>query len=206
MQPDDIQRYCDLMAEIKARTKLVKLVGEAQALALPRPARVEFVYLQLRKIVELIAMASLLANAEMFVRVHSRIQRYRNAKDLLREIEALNPEFYPTPVIQMPSEGSRAEIEWADRPDDFLTKDRFISLYDKCGSVLHASNPFAPEQDLESLEVAAPKWYLQIMNLLNAHTIRPVGDAKLYLIQMGNDAQRPTCSVFTPQTPTLGEP
>jgi hypothetical protein len=58
-------------------------------------------------------------------------------------------------------------MDWLDRPDDYLTKDRFVTLYDKCGGILHARNPFAPEQDHPMLEQAAPKWYLWIVNLLN---------------------------------------
>jgi len=68
-----------------------------------------------------------------------------------------------------------------DRPDDYLTKERFVTLYDKCGSILHTKNPFASEQDYAKLEEEGPKWYLRIVNLLNAHTIRLVGDVHLYL-------------------------
>jgi hypothetical protein len=92
-------------------------------------------------------------------------------------------------------------MKWLDRPDDYLTKDRFMTLYDKCGSILHAKNPFAPEQDYAKLEEACPKWYLWIVNLLNAHTIRLVGDVNIYLVQMGNDSSAPTYTVFTPSKP-----
>ncbi|MGH9359544.1 MAG: hypothetical protein ACRD1O_10275 [Terriglobia bacterium] len=183
------------MAEIKVRFKLIKDVGEAHVTAFPRGARVEFVYLQLRKTIELIAMGSLLANAEMFASIQSNIQGYWKAKDLLKELEALNPDFYPKPIIQQPKKPG-VKMEWLDRSDDFLTKDRFITLYDKCGGILHARNPFASEQDFAMLEKAAPKWYLWIVNLLNAHVIRLVGDAKLWLIQMGSDTKPPTYTIF----------
>ena len=64
MQSVDAQRYCSMMAEIKARSRLVKEVGESRVVVFPQPARVEVVYLQLRKIIELIAMCSLLANSK----------------------------------------------------------------------------------------------------------------------------------------------
>jgi hypothetical protein len=156
-----------MMAEIKARSRLVKEVGEGHAGAFARPARVEFVYLQFRKILELIAMGSLLANSKAFAQVQSKIQHYWNAKDLLKDIQGINPDFYPRPIIQKPSQRPGVKMDWLDRPDDYLTKDRFVTLYDKCGGILHARNPFAPKQDHPMLEQAAPKWYLWIVNLLN---------------------------------------
>jgi hypothetical protein len=186
------------MAEIKARSHLTKKVGEGRVAMFSQPARVEFVYLQFRKIIELIAMGSLLANAETFSQVQSNLQKYWNVKDLLKDIHAINPDFYPRPIIQTPSNQPGVKMEWLDQPDDYLTKDRFMTLYDKCGRILHARNPFAPERDHAKLEAACPKWYLWIINLLNAHTIRLVGDVNLYLIQMGNDSSAPTSTVFAP--------
>ena len=188
------------MAEVKARSRLAKEVGEGRIPVFPLPARVEFVYLQFRKIVELIAMGSLLANSKAFSQMQANIQRYWNAKELLKDIHDINPDFYPRPIIQKPSQRQGVKMEWLDRPDDYLTKDRFITLYDKCGSILHARNPFAPEQDYAKLEAASPNWYLWIVNLLNAHTIRLVGGVNLYLIQMGSDSKSPTYTVFAPTT------
>jgi hypothetical protein len=129
MQSADAERYCSMMAEVKGRSRLLKQVGEGHVPVFPQPARVEFVYLQLRKIIELIAMGSLLANSKTFSQVQSNIQKYWNAKDLLKEIEAINPDFYPRPIIEKPSEQPGVKVEWLDRPDDYLTKDRFITLY-----------------------------------------------------------------------------
>jgi len=187
-----------MMLEIKARSRLIKEVGEGRVPVFPQPARVEFVYLQLRKIIELIAMGSLLANAKTFAQVQSNIQKYWNAKDLLRDIHAVNPDFYPNPIIQEPSEEPGIKKELLERPDDYLTKERFITLYDKCGSILHVKNPFASEQNYAKLEEEGPKWYLRIVNLLNVHTIRLVGDVHLYLFQMGSDTKPPTCDIFAP--------
>jgi hypothetical protein len=201
MKSEDAQRYCTMMAEIKGRTWLIKELGEGGVPWLPQPARVECVYLQLRKVIELIAIGSLLANAEAFSRVQSNIQKYWHAKNLLEDIEAINPDFYPRPIIQKPSQRPGIKMDWNARKDDFLTKDRFITLYDKCGSIMHARNPFAPEPDYQKLDDQAPKRYLWIVNLLNAHLIRLTGSANLYLVQMGSEEAAPTYAVFAPATP-----
>jgi len=187
-----------MMAEVKARSRLIDEIGEGRVSVFPQPARVEFVYLQFRKILELIAMGSLLANSKAFGQVQANIQRYWNAKDLLKDIHGINPDFYPRPIIQEPSQRRGVKIDWLDRPDDYLTKDRFITLYDRCGSILHARNPFAPEQDYAKLEEVSPKWHLRIVNLLNAHVIHLVGDVNRYLIQMGSQSESPTATVFAP--------
>ena len=153
MKSEDAQRYCSMMAEIKARQRLIKQVGEGRVPWFPQPARVEFVYLQLRKVIELIAMGSLLANADAFSKVQSNIQSYWHAKNLLDDIEAINPEFYPKPIIQKPSQRTGVKMDWHERKDDFLTKDRFVTLYDKCGSIMHARNPFAAEADPRSWRI-----------------------------------------------------
>jgi len=187
-----------MMAEIKTRHRLVKVVGEGHVLAFPQAARVEFVYVQFRKILELIAMGSLLANSKALAQVQSKIQRYWNAKDLLKDIQAINPDFYPRPIVQKPSQRPGVKMDWLDRSDDYLTKDRFVTLYDKFGGILHARNPFAREQDYSRLEKTAPNWYLWIQNLLNAHTIRLVGDPNIWLMQMGSDSKPPTYTLFAP--------
>lgn len=198
MQISNSQKYCMMMLEIKDRLRISKEVGEGNITTFTQRTRVEFVYLQFRKVIELIAMSSLLANENVLSQVQSNIQNYWKAKNLLKDIEEKNPNFYPKPIIKKPSKKTGIKEDWIDRPNDYLTKERFITLYDKCGSILHVKNPFTPELDIEKLEKACPKWYLQIINLLNSHIIRLIGDNNLYLIQMGKDMSQPTCSIFAP--------
>jgi hypothetical protein len=200
MQSAEAKRYCDMMVEVKGRTHLIRTFGATHVGVLPLPALVELFYLHVRKILELIAMGSLLANAKSFGVAHEKLKKYWNPKDLLRDIEKLNPNFYPKPIIQKPSKSPGILMDWLERKDDFLTKDQFITLYDKCGSVLHTKNPFRPDPDYPSLALEIPKWCTLIVNLLNAHTIRLQNDPNLYLIQMGNKDTSPTYTVFAPQT------
>jgi hypothetical protein len=201
MQSAEAQKYCVMMAEIKTRWRLVKIVGEGRVSGFPPAVRVEFVYLQFRKILELIAMGSLLANSRVLGQVQSKIQRYWNAKNLLKDIQAINPDFYPKPIVQKPSQRPGINVDWLDRSGGYLTKDRFVTLYDKCGSILHAHNPFARQQDYLVLEKEAPNWHLWIRNLLNVHTIRLIGDATVWLMQMGSDPEPPTYHSFVPSKP-----
>ena len=128
-----------MMAEIKVQSRLVKEVGEGRAAAFARPARVEFVYLQFRKILELIAMGSLLATSQAFGQVQSKIQRYWNAKDLLKDIQGINPDFYPRRIIsEAEFSGPGVKMEWLGRSDDYLGRIRFfLSFRNQRSSLLH---------------------------------------------------------------------
>ena len=64
----------------------------------------------------------------------------------------------------------------------FLTKDDFVSLYDKCGKVLHARNPFNTEPIPQS-EYTIEEWVSRIATLLRWHFMQLVkGDALIVTI------------------------
>ncbi len=75
--------------------------------------------------------------------------------------------------------------ELVDRPlGDWLTKDEFMVLYGRLGSVLHARNPLAPLPDFRHYESNIPSWQEKIMNLLNRHKIGIRGSNRMYVVQM----------------------
>ena len=199
MQTSDVDKYRAMLIEIKARTRLIRIFTATHPGVLPVPALAEFLYLHLRKILELVAMGSLLANAKSFGLAEEKLRRYWNAKELLNDLAALNPNFYPRPIIQKDSAEPGIKMVWLDRGNDYLTKDRFITLYDKCGSILHTRNPYRAELDSFALIEEVPKWSTWIVNLLDAHTITLHGDNHLYLFQMGAENANPSYTVFAPQ-------
>ena len=58
MSEPDIQKYCDLMEEIKRRTSVIDFFLSGSGHALFQPITLESMGLQLRKILELIAFGS----------------------------------------------------------------------------------------------------------------------------------------------------
>jgi hypothetical protein len=87
MQTKDADRYRVMMIEVKGRTRLIKNFAASHPGILPIPALVEFLFLHLRKILELIAMGSLLANSKSFGLAEEKLKRYWNAKDLIADLE-----------------------------------------------------------------------------------------------------------------------
>src|ERR1700681_4029713 len=99
----DIAKYCDLMEEVKRRIAVIDYFMTGKGHALYIPSTVESTCLQLRKVLELIAFGSLVANAEAYTSVYSKVSKAWQAADLLKELEKVNSEFYPVPVVEVPS-------------------------------------------------------------------------------------------------------
>ena len=180
-------KYADQMEDVKCRTEVVNAVINGQLDALYKATTVELVYLQFRKTLELIAMASLVANRAAMEELYSprKLGRYWNADDLLKDIGRINPDFYPHPVIEVPSQDPQVKSDLQDRVGDFLSKDDFRHLYNKvCGTLMHAANPFGKAIDYDGLIAEIPAWHTKIINLLNCHKIKLVDDESMYLIHM----------------------
>ena len=198
MNPEAVQKYIALMAEIKRRTSVIDAFAKGPIHALYRATTIESVYLQFRKILELIALGSLVANKEAFSKVYEEFSKYWNAEYLVKDIERVNPSFYPKPIIQRPSTRPAVKMEWADRNQDYLTKDDLVKLYKKCGGIMHSGNPYGSQIDYGYYEAGIGEWRSKIVNLLNAHLVRLVNDENVYLIQMGATDASPTYTSFAP--------
>lgn len=189
-------KYRSVLIEIKRRTEVIDAFVFGKADSLYVPTTIESAYLQLRKILELIAFSSLIANIDVYSKAYIKFSTHWNASLMLKDIERINPNFYPKPIIQKPSKNPDFVSEWSNRENDFLTKDDFLSLYEKCGKILHAENPYGSRVDIELYGKSLPAWRTKIVNLLNAHTIRLINDNNIYLFQMGPIGKNPSYNAF----------
>jgi hypothetical protein len=187
------------MEEIKLRTTVVKSFLSGEAKTIYKATTIESACLQLRKIMELIALGSLVANKDEFVKQNDKFKKMWNAKIILNDIERINPKFYPRPILEKPGPNPAVKREWIDVKDGFLTIKKFIFVYDKCGRILHANNPFREKMDYGYYDKSLPIWMEEIRVLLNAHTIRLINDRNIYLIHMKeNQDNKVHCYTFAP--------
>lgn len=191
-------KYREVLIEIKHRTAVVDSLIFGQVHVIYVPTTVESICLQIRKILELIAFSSLIANKEIYSSQHKKFSEHWNARLMLQDLERINPDFYPQPILQKPSSTPGISSDWVDRKDDFLTKELFIKVYEKCGGILHADNPYGNKTDYPYYQEQAKDWRNRIVNLLNAHTIKLVNDKNLYLFQMGAKDAIPSYNAFAP--------
>jgi hypothetical protein len=180
----NINKYLDLMEEIKKRYKVIRGFLKGQCHTLYKATTLECVYLQIRKILELIALGSLVVNKEEFAKYHKDFDKYWHGGRILQDIQKINPRFYPVPIKEEMSNEPGFTAQWKIITDGYLTKEDFIELYNSCGKILHADNPFGEKIDYSYYEKEIHLWTSKIIRLLNSHQIHLLGDENIYLIHM----------------------
>ncbi|HUT31445.1 MAG TPA: hypothetical protein VMX13_16745 [Sedimentisphaerales bacterium] len=179
-----IDHYCAVMEQIKKRVEVVNGFLHGGCYTLYMATTLECMYLQVRKILELIVLGSLVVNKKEFSTHHKNFHKLWNGGEILKKIEKNNPDFYPKPVKEKPSSKPRVKSHLEDIQDGYLTKDEFIEVYGRCGKIAHADNPFGSKTNYPYYEKQISEWLRKIMTLLNTHTIRLVNDQNMYLIHM----------------------
>ncbi len=184
IKDEDITKYCDCMEEVKRRTLTVTTLLAGDWTTPFRATNVEFMCLQLRKILELVALASITANKEEYAKQRKKFESDWHAERILRDLEKVNAHFYPKPGVQVLDEATGKVVELKDREeDDYLTKDYFVEIYNRCSEVLHAANPYGTEADYGEFQELLPEWMQRIINLLNHHQIQLLdSDLMLWII------------------------
>lgn len=174
MDEINLKKYANIMKEIKIRINHLLVNNHPNNVLM-----IEASYLQIRKVLELISLASLVANEDELKKYISKYDKMYHASLIIRDIKRINPNYYPHPIIE-----HRNENIWEDCKSRFLTEKEFIKLYDKCGKLMHAHNPFSAPIDYAKYQSDLPKWINKIINLLHSHTIQLIDSNDVYLIHM----------------------
>ena len=182
----DVLKYRKNLFDISKRMEVVAehLSGIAKTKYLV--TEVEFLCLQFRKILELIALSSLVANKDEYSKQHKKFAEHYNARIILQDLERINPKFYPIPTKQIQNNiDGKSFFNLKPVTHGFLTKEDFLNAYEKCGGMLHAENPYGKTRDLEKIRNEFPKWFNKINILLNHHNIE-LSDGETMIIGLMN--------------------
>ena len=95
----DINAYIEIMEEIKRRVAIVLDLHSGKLNVRYEATQVESMVLQVRKIIELIVLASLSVNKSIFEQNRKKFENHWHPKRIIRDIESLNPDFCPTNPI-----------------------------------------------------------------------------------------------------------
>ena len=181
------QEYVAQMDEINRRVASIKTIAEISFGQLSMAVVTECVYLQFRKVLELIAMSSLVANSQAMQQINRgrrKLGNMWNGDTILKLVERINPDFYPIPMIERQPRHSVAKAELVEKTESFLTRSDFSRLYNLCGGLMHADNPLGGKMDYKKYCDEGPKWESRILELLGCHKIRLVGQDGFYLVHM----------------------
>ena len=174
--------YINCMEEVRDRVNLVRSVGEHRIATGREEFDVELVFVQLRKVLELIAFASLTANKDKYSAAHTQFATHWKAKRMLQELEKINQDFYPMPIgpPQLQPNGVK---HCPAVTDGFLTTEDFAFLYDKTGDILHVRNPFSPQDPKLNIKYGVKQWLSRIELLLALHIMHLV-DGKRWIVEI----------------------
>ena len=172
------------MAEIKWRSAAIDRLLVVDGATTLTATTIESISLQYRHILELIAFSSLSANKIIYEKAHRNYEKHWNAELLLRDIERLNPNFYPIPHYEVASAEPGGIKDIVDVVDGVLSKTDFVEMYKKCGAIMHAANPFGRKKNYEYYINSFPTWSAKISKLLNQHSVKLYGEEKYWFIHM----------------------
>lgn len=171
---EGIKLYCNLLEELKLRLKSVQSIvrKEASLESFGHPIFAnEFVFTQIRKILEIIAFGSMSSNIRLYSDVYRDYQRHWKAVKILEKIEKINKDFYPRPLQQSDEISKNNKFILEDLEDGFLSIDEFIFLYDACSKIIHSPNPYAESKSID-LKLSVDYWMHRVASLLWFHQIR----------------------------------
>lgn len=155
----------------------------------------ETVCLQFRKILEMIALISLVANKDLYAKQHEKFAKHYNARLIMKDLERINLDFYPVPVKNVKHPDKRDEL--IEIENGYLTKDELVEIYEKCGGMMHAQNPFSTEKPVIDIMKSFHTWLEKICALLTYHKITLVGGEKvLVAIMKRSDNGMPQAVLF----------
>jgi hypothetical protein len=175
-----IANYRTLMEEAKNRIGVLNVLLGGKT-GLPPIAVQEFGFLQLRMLCELVALACLTAHGQ--IPETRELREEWHATTILKRIEKLHADFYPTP-IKIEDEGpGRKHISPAENGS--LAKSELFKLYRRCGDLLHKGSmnkllrdPVWPADNAELID-----WGRKLTSLISNHWIGHLG-AETHLLCM----------------------
>jgi hypothetical protein len=184
MESTDIEKYSAIMKEIKLRVALANIALATKPEDDRIPMVIESIGLQFRKVFELIAFATLAANRAQYSLVYGDFSKDWEAGKLLKNLQKINPNFYPKPVTEEQSDQPGVRSSLNDREQDYLTQADLIESHGRCGGLMHAANPFGEPIDYAFYLRSFHVWRNKIIKLLHVHRVHLVGDSGFYHFHM----------------------
>ena len=201
MTPDHTSMYRELMTEIWRRADFIGKFLTVPQLGIYNVTRIESICLQVRMILENIALGCLVANGEHLESLPKKIEKAYHADTILNRLDTIVPECYPQPLVLVPRRPDSTiramDInhdkflgEWVDRPpDEWLNRAEFKEVYGRVGNILHARNPLGALPDIAYYEEMAPLWLNKIVGLVTHHKISIQSEQQIYIAQIPPDGE-----------------
>jgi hypothetical protein len=164
MKPMDTlpQLYRKQMMEVKRRLNAIdRILGakKGKPRTLTEDYDNEFMWLQLRKVVELTAFSAIAADKERYVALrfeqdaNSNYQNDWRAEKILGHLSKINPKFLPQALGQMQVQPDGVKYFDGLASAQQATLKRLVSIHQTAGEYLHSGNPFDANNEQHEAEM-----------------------------------------------------
>lgn len=168
----DRSTYANCMDKVRQRIAAIKwLIATAKHFQSQHFILAEAIFVQFRKILELIAFASLTANKDAYAQANKNFQSHWKAKVMLDAVAAVNLKFYPE-ALESPIKTGPDSWHVPGYMSDALTREEFEQLYDACAEILHMRNPFSTKDPTTNIGYSVDEWVARIERLITWHSVQ----------------------------------
>ena len=160
----------------------------------------EFLALQLRSTLELIAISAFVANRTAYEDAFEKLRAHMRLRSVVRNLKAIHANFFPWArrfTTTFFPDGSR-QHHGAMPPDDLpiLTENELLRAHERCNNSLHIRNPFV--SPLGSMEQR--RYFLEIArkseNLMEQHVVHLAGISEKRFVHL-NYGEKRSVHVFS---------
>lgn len=168
----NLEKYVQQMVELKARLSHLKEnpAGKGDRFAIENSA------LHIRKIIELFAFSLMSLHKEEYKRYRQSsgadFLKDWNGRDILYNLTNLNPDMFFKPIekqLKVQPDGVKS-VTLKDEKSVYTIK-RLSKLYDRCGGILHVSNPWKHCNKIESFSGELPSITQKLLSTFEDQTI-----------------------------------
>lgn len=172
-----LQYYANIMTEIKNRSDVIYLIYNKKITTKYIVTDVEFCALQLRKILELMLLSTLIANKKEYEKQSKDFNGNWQVKEKIKEIKKINPDFFPIAMLVIQSHTPSPNKKLTRVPisnDELFKESDFNKAYAFTNNYLHVQNPFGKSKIEDSPKDFYKKligYLKKILNLLSVHRV-----------------------------------
>ena len=159
----DKQKYVQVMQTIKGRKEHIDwIMNGAESMGTVSTFMIESICLQLRMMIEDIAVACVIANTDEMPELARGLRTEYRPNLILKGLAKINPECYPIPIVEN-VEGSHGNFrDTHNRPEgDWLTRDEAVEEYGRLSNVVHKNLKAYSGSPVDYLELYHKCGYLE---------------------------------------------
>ena len=188
-----VNKYASYMEEVKKRTdvvsRLMRMHRAGQSMTGYIETDIDTVYLQLRKTIELVMFACIVANKSAGLALNQTLRKGYEIQKIKSELQRFNLKFFPTPKLE-DGKGLGGIRKVKDLTHDvrpFMDEGEIFKAYGKAGNYLHSQRDYqygGEEAKLKILERGVDT-INQLVGLLNHHWTDITNDSFFAVVMQG---------------------